>query len=135
MLGLTGCVERTLNVQSNPPGAVVYLNDQEVGRTPLSKRFVWYGTYDVQVRKEGYETLKTESPIIAPWWQWVPFDFFAEIAPLKLEDVQSVSYSLIKPLVAQNVDPTAIVQRGEQLRARLESSQVADPKAHSTTRP
>ena len=53
---VTGCnrVERNLQVTSNPPGALVYLNGQEAGRTPMNKSFVWYGTYDVQVRKEGY---------------------------------------------------------------------------------
>ena len=49
-----GCgVERTLQIESNPPGALVHLNGEEVGRTPMRKAFVWYGTYDVQLRKDG----------------------------------------------------------------------------------
>ncbi|MGZ3388170.1 MAG: PEGA domain-containing protein, partial [Isosphaeraceae bacterium] len=45
-----GCVEQTMTIQSDPPGALVYMNDQELGRTPLTKDFTWYGDYDVQVR-------------------------------------------------------------------------------------
>lgn len=127
---LSGCVERTLTISSTPPGSVVYLNDQEVGRTPLSKRFTWYGYYDVQVRKDGYQTLKTTTPVIAPWWQWLPFDFVAELLPLRLRDPHEVSYTL-KPLSAGHVDPDAIARRAEDLRENLESSRV--PK--STTRP
>ena len=123
-------MERTLEVRSDPPGALVYLNDQEIGRTPLSKHFLWYGTYDVQVRKDGYETLKTKSPVIAPWWQWIPFDFVAELAPVKLRDSHAVSYSL-KPLSQAQVDPQAIVKRAEDLRGDLESSRIHS----STTKP
>src|SRR5437016_3013952 len=69
-----GCVERTLTVQTNPPGALVYLNDQEFGRTPVTRDFLWYGNYDVEVRKEGYRTIKTHQWLVAPAYQWVPFD-------------------------------------------------------------
>jgi hypothetical protein len=128
-----GCVERTLTVRSDPPGALVFLNDQEVGRTPFSKRFLWYGTYDVQVRKEGYQTLKTQSPVIAPWWQWVPFDFVAELVPLKLEDSHAVSYTL-KPLSHEHVNPDAIVDRAEDLSEQLESGRVQPTKTKSVTK-
>ena len=108
-----GCVERTLTVHSDPPGALVYLNDQEVGRTPFTKRFIWYGTYDVQVRKEGYQTLKTQTPVIAPWWQWLPFDFVAEVVPASFKDPHAVSYTL-KPQSQEQVNPDAIVQRADR---------------------
>lgn len=131
---LSGCVERTLTIQSNPPGALVYMNDQELGRTPLSHRFLWYGYYDVQVRKDGYQTLNTTTPIIAPWWQWVPFDFIAEILPVRLEDSHSVSYTL-KPLSAVQIDPQAIVDRGQALGEQLESGHPTTRRAKTTTRP
>lgn len=131
---LGGCVERTLTIHSDPPGAMVYMNDQEVGRTPLSRRFLWYGYYDVQVRKDGYQTVNTTTSIVAPWWQWVPFDFVAEILPTRLEDSQSVSYTL-QPLSAVQVDPQAIVDRGEALGEQLESGHPTTRRAKPTSRP
>ena len=85
VVAVAGCVERRLTVHSEPEGALVYLNNQEVGRTPMTHGFIWYGTYDVRLRQAGYETLKTQQSIVAPWWQWVPFDFFADILPATSE--------------------------------------------------
>jgi len=129
-----GCVERTLTISSTPPGALVTLNDMEIGRTPLSKRFVWYGTFDVQVRKEGYQTLNTATPVIAPWWQWLGFDLVAELVPLPLQDEHKVSYTL-KPQSLEHVDPEAIAERGQQLREQLESSRLPQPATRPTTKP
>ena len=56
---LAGCVERTIKITSQPSGALVYLNDEEVGRTPTEVRFTFYGDYSVILRKEGHETLNT----------------------------------------------------------------------------
>src|SRR5262245_38992736 len=54
---LAGCVRRTMTIESDPPGALVYMNNQEVGRTPVTREFIWYGFYDVQLRRDGYKTL------------------------------------------------------------------------------
>ena len=34
--GQTGCVRRRLTVRSNPPGALVYIDDRPIGKTPVS---------------------------------------------------------------------------------------------------
>jgi len=76
---LPGCVRRTMTITTEPPSALVFLNDQEIGRTALTTDFLWYGDYDVIIRKEGYETLQTHWRIKPPWYQIIPFDFFAEV--------------------------------------------------------
>ncbi len=121
---LTGCarIDRTITVNSEPDNALVYLNDQEIGRTPVTRTFKWYGTYDVEVRKDGYETIKTSAPVIAPWWQIPPIDLIAEFYPGKLEDNRSFQYSLREPTTVEE-DPMALINRGEQLKTRLESGQ------------
>ncbi len=103
LIGLSSCVERTLTVRSDPPEARLYLNGTEVGRTPFTHDFVWYGTYDVELRKEGYETLKARGPVIAPWWQWVPFDLLAEI----------VAAAPARPSVSQLHDAAAQADAGQ----------------------
>jgi hypothetical protein len=114
-----GCVQRFLTVKSDPPGALVTLNGMEVGRTPMTRSFTWYGNYDVELRKPGYETLKTHAAIIAPWWQWVPIDLLAEMMPFHPTDRQSVSFNL-KPASTQPVDPQAMLKEANQLRSELE---------------
>jgi len=75
----TGCVRRSMTITTEPQGALVYLNDEEVGRSDVTVDFLWYGDYDVVLRKEGYQTLATHWKIDAPWYQLAPLDFFAEI--------------------------------------------------------
>jgi hypothetical protein len=115
-----GCVQQKLTVDSTPPGALVYLNGQEVGRTPMTRQFTWYGDYDVELRKEGYQTLKTHAPIIAPWWNWVPFDLFANLLPLT--DHQHIAFTL-HPASTQPANPAALIDRAKQLETELQASQ------------
>ncbi len=113
-----GCVQRYLTVRSDPPGALVTLNGLEVGRTPMTRSFTWYGNYDVELRKEGYQTLKTHADVKAPWWQWVPIDLLAEMMPFHPTDRQSFSYEL-KPAATQPANPQVMLERADQLKSEL----------------
>jgi hypothetical protein len=113
-----GCVQREMTVLSDPPGAVIYLNDREIGRTPFKKDFLWYGNYDVVLRKDGYQTLKTSAEITAPFWQFVPFDLVTDFLPLR--DEETIHFSM-KPDV--RVDPKTLIARGQQMQADLESGE------------
>ena len=79
LLPAHGCVRRTLTITTEPPNALVYLNDQEIGRSKVSIDFLWYGDYDVVIRKDGFQTLHTHWNINPPWYQYIPVDFFAEV--------------------------------------------------------
>jgi hypothetical protein len=133
-LAAGGCVERTMTVETNPPQALAYINDEEAGRTPFNHRFVWYGTYEIEVRKEGYQTLKTTAPVIAPWWQWVPFDLIAELLPLHLEDSHTLHYTL-QPIQPGKEAPDELIDRAQRLRARLEFGKEGPQTKPATTQP
>src|SRR5690606_14288399 len=98
----------------------VYLNDQEVGRTPLVRDFLWYGNYDVQVRHEGYETLDTHAQVTAPWWQWPPFDLFAELMPFRPTDERRLHFTL-QPSSTEDSAPEQLIERASAFRQQLES--------------
>lgn len=49
----SGCVRRTITITSEPSGALVHLNDTEIGRTPVTVGFTHYGVYDVRLSHEG----------------------------------------------------------------------------------
>jgi len=86
-LCLPGCVERKLTITSEPEGAVVVLNDQEMGKTPLTIDFQWYGDYDVILRKPGRQTFSGGKRLHAPIWQWPILDFVSEVLlPITLRD-------------------------------------------------
>lgn len=111
-----------MTIQSNPPGALVYLNNQELGRTPMTRDFKWYGDYDVQLRLEGYETLKTNQPVIAPAWNWVPFDLVAALLPFTFKDHREFAYTL-KPLDPAMDESPGLLGRAEGMRGELRGSE------------
>jgi hypothetical protein len=113
---ITGCARQSLTITSDPPGALVTLNDEEFGRTPVTRPFTWYGTYDVQVRKDGYQSLDTRGVLIAPWWNWVPLDLIALALPL--HDHQRLHYKL-EPAATQPADDPVLLRRAEDLRKEI----------------
>ena len=129
-----GCVERSVAITSEPSGALVTMNDQEVGRTPLKRDFTWYGAYDMQIRKDGYQTLDQTLSIKAPVWLWPPIDFFAELWPGHLHDDRSYHFTL-KPASTQPVDPDAVFSRAFEMRGMLESGPYTKPPTTETASP
>lgn len=109
-----GCVRRRLMVRSNPPGAMVYVDNQPIGTTPCATDFVYYGTREMRLVKPGYETLTINQPIPAPWYQIPPLDFFSEnIVPRKIQDYRTVSYNLVPQVI---VPTEQLLDRAEELR-------------------
>ena len=54
-----GCTAGSTSITSEPAGAIVWLNDREVGRTPLLIDFLYGGEYDVRLEKDGFEPVMT----------------------------------------------------------------------------
>lgn len=110
----TGCVRRRMTVRSNPPGATVYLDGDEIGRTPFSTNFDYYGKREFRLVKDGYETKTVLLPIRAPWYQWIGIDFFTEVIfPGKLTDHKYYEFDMHPDPI---VPPTELVVRAEDIR-------------------
>lgn len=113
-----GCVRRTITISTEPPNALVFLNDQEIGRSTVTTDFTWYGDYDVVIRHDDCETLQTHLKIQPPWYQVIPLDFFAEVFyPGTLHDAHQRHYVLEpkKAPVAEDVIDRAIETRDKAL--------------------
>ena len=110
-----GCVRRTLSITSQPAGALVYLNDREVGRTPVAVPFTWYGEYDVRLEKDGFEPQWTTGQAAMPWWEWPGPDLVAEMVPGARSDV-AWHYELDEAVPAGEQDTAALVGRAKELR-------------------
>ena len=109
-----GCVRRRLFVNTNPPGALVYVDNQQIGTTPCAVDFTYYGTREIRLVKPGFETLSVNQPIPTPWYQFPPLDFVSEnLVPYKIRDNRSVTYNLAPQVL---VPKEELIARGEQLR-------------------
>ena len=92
----SGCLRRRLTVRSNPPGAQVYIDDQEIGVTPCSTAFTYYGTRKITLIKDGYRTETLYHKVSAPWYEYPPLDFFVETAvPHEVRDERLVDVQLV----------------------------------------
>jgi hypothetical protein len=103
-----------MTVRTNPPGATVYLDGKEIGRTPFSTNFNHYGNREFRVVKQGYETKTVVRPVKAPWYEWVGLDFVSEVLlPGKLTDQRYYEFDMEPEKV---VPGSEIVARAEELR-------------------
>ena len=109
-----GCVQRRLTIKSNPPGALVYVDDYQIGTTPVATDFVYYGTRKMRLVKSGFETLTIMQPVPAPWYQYPGLDFITEnLVPGEIRDERVVEYQLQPQTI---VPSTQLLERGENLR-------------------
>ncbi len=111
----TGCVRRTILITSEPPGALVWLNDREIGRTPVDVDFLYYGRYDVRLVHEAYEPLLGSGLATAPWWDTIGLDLVAELLPIELRSETVWHYDL-EP---KDDDPDALLRRARKLRSAI----------------
>jgi hypothetical protein len=120
LAGTTGCVERVLQVRSDPPGATVYVNGTEAGKTPLDHPFTFYGTVEVALRREGVLYHREFKELSCPWYDHFPVDFFTELlVPWTIRDVHLVEVRLSPS--SRTFDETErkdLRQKAEELRGQ-----------------
>lgn len=109
-----GCMQRRMTIVSNPPGATCFVDGVQIGKTPVSHDFTYYGTREIRLVRDGYETLTVLQPMSTPWYQVPPLDFFSDNLALgEVRDERVYRYDM-QPAVQEPFDN--IIERGEQLR-------------------
>ncbi len=103
-----------MTVRSNPPGALVYVDDYQIGTTPVSTDFVYYGTRKIRLIKDGYDTLTVQQPFPVPWYEIFPLDFVTEnLWPWEIRDERVVDLAMVP---AGTVPAETVVSRAELAR-------------------
>ena len=132
---LSGCVRRRMTIRSNPPGAQVYVDNHEVGTTPCSASFIYYGTRDIRLVKDGYETLNTTHSFHRPWYQYPGVEFVAEnMVPGEIRDEHTLNFALEPQVI---VPTQTLISRAENLRRGVQAAAAAgidpsfDPRTES----
>lgn len=111
---LAGCVERRMTIRSEPAGALVVLDGQEIGHTPVSVPFTYYGERQIKLIRDGYETKTINQTIATPWYQYFPLDFVSEVlVPARIRDERQYLYTLDPETM---VPTDRLLERAEQVR-------------------
>jgi hypothetical protein len=110
-----GCVRRRMTIVSDPPGAMVYVDDHPLGITPVSSAFTYYGTRTVKLVKDGFESVTEKHTFHPPWYQIPPVDFVAEnLLPYETRDERILNFQLSP----QRIVPTdELLSRAESMRS------------------
>ncbi|MFO0964447.1 MAG: PEGA domain-containing protein [Gemmataceae bacterium] len=114
-----GCVERRFVITSDPPGAIVYdENNNPLGATPVDKPFTYYGKYRFTLVKDGHQTTVIEQDVKAPWYDVFLVDFVSEnLLPFTLRDVHRIGGDTGVPLApAQIPPPEPVLKSASDLR-------------------
>ena len=109
-----GCVQRRLTIRTDPPGAMAYVDGYPIGTTPISTDFIYYGTREIRLVKDGYETVVVKQRIWPPWYEIPPLDFISEnLVPGELRDHRILEFRLQPQRITP---PEQLVDRAERLR-------------------
>jgi hypothetical protein len=116
-------VRRRITVRSIPEGALVYIDDQQIGATPVSTSFLYYGTRKIQLIKDGFKTITVKQTFSPPWYEIPGIDFFSEnVYQGELRDERVLDFQL-EP---ETIPPThELWQRAEALRASARAGPIA----------
>ena len=116
-----GCLKRTISITTEPPGALVWLNDVEVGRTPVESDFTFYGTFDVRINREGYEPILTKAEANAPVQELPGIDLVAEALPIRFNDMVRWHW-VLTPVAERGQDQAKaeadVLARAQELRGQ-----------------
>ncbi len=112
---------RILKVDSNPQGALVRLDEDVIGRTPLVFKFDHYGRRRLSLYLPGYRTYSDKLHLNTPWHATFPIDIFTEVLlPLQLGYEKAVTISLEPDdgkVVYETLD--SFLERAEGIRSEL----------------
>ena len=127
LLLCTGCVDLLLPIIKKNIGAKVFIDGVDVGTSPVTIPFDFYGNRDLLVRmeedeKRGERSLAPQRRIVKltpPWYQRFPLDFVSEILwPGTLEVIHEEVF-VLKP---QDLDALS-----ERFRSSARGFGVASP--------
>lgn len=120
-----GCVRKRLTIRTNPPGAMVFVDKQPIGLTPVSTSFTYYGTRNVEIVRDGFRTERFLRKFNPPWYEIPPLDFFSEtLWPFEKRDERVVDVQMTPDPVISN---DSLIASGEQLRLQAGQGVAVSP--------
>ena len=91
------------------------VNGEAIGYSPVSKDFTYYGTYEITLVKDEFETVTAMQKINPPWYQKFPVDAVSDnLLPFHVTNRNEFLYQMKRQLVVPNQE---ILGRANGLRS------------------
>ena len=112
-----GCVQRRLIIRSVPEGAFVKIDDQPVGATPLSVPYTYSGTREIEVAKDGYQTINVQQRVDPKWYETFPVSFVTEnFAGREIRDERVLDFTME---LKTQVQEGRLLERANDMRLNI----------------
>lgn len=129
---IIGCVDRRFVVDTNVPGAQIYVDGKPIGPSPADAWYTYPGCYEFKAVAPGHEPLIQTVKLKPKWYDYPGLDFVAEVLwPFRIEDVREIRLDL-EP--TRPIQTDQLLSSAEELRARagqLPPSSVPDDNLDS----
>ncbi len=129
---LPACVDRRILVTSEPPGARVWINDTEVGTTPVQTAFRFYGVYDIRLEKPGFEPIHQARKADAPLYEYPGLDLATGLIPLDWKSRVEWHFTLT-PVLEDTLSPDqledTLLRRARETRSLIDTQDQSTPDA------
>ena len=110
-----------MTIRSNPPGALVEIEGQRIGYTPVSVDFTYYATREIRLSKVGFEPLTIQQPVPPPSYQVPPLDFISDNFLFRqVTDRRDFVYQLVPQRI---VNEDELLERAGGIRSRSQLGQ------------
>ena len=127
LLASTGCnsVQRRMIIRSQPEGAFVSVDRQPIGYTPVSVPWTYNGTREIQLEKDGFQTVKVQQNMPPTWYEAFPVSLVTEnFWPNELRDERVLDFQL-QP--RQMVNENLLIDRANQMRNGVTNGTLNSP--------
>jgi hypothetical protein len=102
----------SLRIESEPSEADVYINEQNMGKTPYSLASLAQGNYNIELKAENFEPFKQIVKIqsgqlseLKPKMKIIPGSLLIESSPSSVKFFMNDSFMGITPILLENVSP------------------------------
>ena len=111
-------MQRRLQIRSQPEGARVAIDRQDVGLTPVSVPYTYYGTREIQLEKDGFKTVRVQQNLRSPWFERFPVSLLSNnFAGREIRDDRLFDFTL-EP--KQTISESVLLDRANDLRKRYQ---------------
>ena len=122
---MTGCSSRRLVVRTQPEGAFVTVDGHPVGYSPVAVNYVYGGSRDILIEKDGQESIREKVDLSDPWYLRPPISFFTEnFSPREIRHQPVLDFQM-QPKSRVNGD--VLIQRANTLRDNVQRGTVTAP--------
>ena len=128
---ISGCTRRELTIIAETTdrtpidGAEVHINQSFAGKTPLAVGFDDYGDYAIEIRANGYQTVKVVRHIGTTWYGWEPLRLIVDLMPFTVVDRREYRFNIPKRSAPDAMDKLRIERLAmnelRRVRARLDA--------------